>query len=219
MSDAVDPCQPPRPPEASAEPAAPPDGWNEDLYRATCTALIEPEVPVSAWSGLGCLVLSLVLFALSFYSSIDAARLAILIPVLILHELGHFAGMRLFGYRNVQMFFVPFLGAAVSGRKHAAPVWQQVVVLLLGPLPGLVLALVLQVVYAPDRESLLGEVVLWLVALNGFNLLPIVPLDGGRIADVLFFARRATLAVTFRLLAVAALVALGYWLAAWPFLL
>ena len=89
---------------------------------------------------MGCLILSLVLFALSFYSSTDAAKLAILIPVLLLHELGHFAGMRLFGYRNVQMFFVPFLGAAVSGRKHAAPVWQQVVVLLLGPLPGLLVA-------------------------------------------------------------------------------
>jgi Zn-dependent protease len=165
--------------------------------------------------GIGCLLFSLAVFALSFGSGGRWASLLIIIPVLFLHEMGHYLGMRLFGYRNVQMFFIPFFGAAVSGSKHAAPVWQQAIMLLLGPLPGIFLGLVLQIVYKPVGEHWLTSAVLWLVVLNGLNLVPIVPLDGGRLADLLLFARRPVQALAFRLFAVAALAGLGFFLRDW----
>src|SRR5262245_2424702 len=34
--------------------------------------------------------------------------IAILVGVLLLHELGHLAGMRLFGYRDLRVLFIPF---------------------------------------------------------------------------------------------------------------
>src|SRR4051812_15229775 len=37
--------------------------------------------------------------------------LALLVPILLFHELGHYLAMRIFGYRNVRMFFIPLLGA------------------------------------------------------------------------------------------------------------
>jgi Zn-dependent protease len=209
------------PSDPSPDRAAPPvelpaDEWDEDLYRATATVLIEPDIASSPWRGLGCLLLTLALFAASFFFwSTDLRVLGLIILILLLHETGHFAGMRVFGYRNVQMFFIPFFGAAVSGRKHAAPVWQQGVVLLLGPLPGILLGLALQAWYRLPSNTLAGEMVMLLVIVNGFNLLPVVPLDGGRLIDVLIFARRPWLAVAFRLLAVGALL-LGAWkLASW----
>jgi len=45
---------------------------------------------------------------------------AMLVGVLFFHELGHYVGMRIFGYRNVRMFFIPLFGAAVSGQKTTA---------------------------------------------------------------------------------------------------
>ncbi|NTV04424.1 LptF/LptG family permease, partial [bacterium] len=45
---------------------------------------------------------------------------AVLVGVLLVHELGHFAAMKLFKYSDVQIFFIPMLGAAVTGSptKH-----------------------------------------------------------------------------------------------------
>src|SRR5436305_121783 len=62
----------------------------------------------------------------------------------------------------------------------------------------------------PLPGELLSELVLWLLVVNAFNLLPIVPLDGGRLLDILLFARRPVLAVSFRVFAVLALVGLAY---------
>jgi Zn-dependent protease len=193
---------------APRESQEPPD-WNEELYQATTQLLIEPPASRSAWAGLGCLLLSLALFVLSFFASLGFEVLAIIIPVLLFHEAGHWVGMRLFGYRNMRMFFIPFFGAAVSGTKHAAPAWQRAVVLLLGPLPGIVLGLALYLTLAPAPDNWLHKLTVWLVILNGINLAPLFPLDGGQLLDVLLFSRRPWLAVAFRLLAVAGLAAVA----------
>lgn len=190
-------------------PDAPADDWDEDLYQATATVLAEPEAAGSPARNAGCLLLSLALFVLAAYVSSWKA-IGVIVGVLFFHELGHYAGMRLFGYSNLRMFFIPFFGAVVSGRKHAAPAWQQGTVLLLGPLPGILLALGLQLWLRPDRENLPGELVSMLVIINAFNLLPLVPLDGGRLIDLLFFARRPLLASLFTLFAALCLGALAF---------
>lgn len=88
---------------------------------------------------------SLLLFAIlgwvmvGFLESFTFVDLLILISVLLVHELGHYAGMRVFGYRNVQMFFIPLFGAAVSGHGIRASVARHATALLLGPVPGLLL--------------------------------------------------------------------------------
>src|SRR5262249_32626040 len=117
----------------------------------------------------------------------------ILVGVLLFHELGHFLGMRLFGYRDVSMFFIPFFGAAVTGRKDWAPVWQRAVVLLLGPLPGLVLGSALWVGLLKAEHPFICEAAGWLIALNLLNLVPIEPLDGGRLVNLLLFFRHPRL--------------------------
>ena len=45
--------------------------------------------------------------------------LLILVSVLLFHELGHFVGMRVFGYRDVKHVLHPVLCAAVSGKRGA----------------------------------------------------------------------------------------------------
>jgi Zn-dependent protease len=126
--------------------------------------------------------------------------LAALMLVLLVHELGHYLAMRVFGYRDLSIFFLPLLGAAAAGTKDNAPPWQQLVILLAGPVPGLVLALGTLAglaLAAPDAlltlpgaaDGFFFQLIVLAIVINALNLLPIVPLDGGRIAELLFFAR------------------------------
>jgi tetratricopeptide (TPR) repeat protein len=195
--------------------AAAPALSDEELYQATRQELAKVVPPQSRLQAIGILIGTIALFAAAsvFFDGSEAVRaLLFIVPVLFLHEAGHYLGMRVFGYRDVTMFFIPLFGAAVSGRKHGAPVWQQAIVLLLGPLPGIVLALALQLIFAPAPGRWMVGAIQYLLIINAFNLLPIKPLDGGRIVDILFFARQPWLAAGFQVLAVASLA----WLA-WVF--
>ena len=116
--------------------------------------------------------------------------IAVVVGVLAFHEAGHFVAMKALGYENMNVFFVPFLGAAVSGRARKPGGWRAGVVSLAGPVPGLVLAAVL----TPLLPSL-GSVpvvrvaVSTLVFVNALNLLPFLPLDGGRVMNTILFSR------------------------------
>ena len=108
-------------------------------------------------------VVSLMLFVGSAGAFIDSVRfLSVLVAILFVHELGHYLAMRWFGYRNLRMFFIPFLGAAVSGQNYNVAGWKKVVVSLLGPLPGIGIGILLGVIAVslkqnPDTESLPGR--------------------------------------------------------------
>jgi Zn-dependent protease len=106
-----------------------------------------------------------------------------------LHEAGHWLPMRLFRYRGAAPVFIPFTGATERARKLHAPAWQQLVVLLGGPLPGLIagLATLGYGYFAPDTPLWLIDAAGMAVALNALHLLPVLPMDGGKIIDLLVF--------------------------------
>jgi Zn-dependent protease len=175
----------------------------EREYQQAREAFLAPERPSN--KGL-ILVGTLVLFLLSVSREHSARSLMLLIPVLLFHELGHWAGMRLFGFQDVKMFFIPFFGAAVSGRNRGVVSWKEALVLLLGPVPGIIVGCVVAGLSIPTKSTLLGELALMLLAINGFNLLPLVPLDGGRLFQLLLFSRHRYLELAFTLLTSLALV-------------
>ena len=114
---------------------------------------------------------------------------AMLVPVLLFHELGHWLAMKWFGYRNVRMFFIPFLGAAVQGSHHNIAGWKKVVVSMMGPVPGILLSpLLLWIGYSTDQPYLYTVAAVTLM-LNAFNLLPVIPLDGGWVFHNVLFCR------------------------------
>jgi Zn-dependent protease len=135
----------------------------------------------------------------------SADFLLILVAVLFVHEMGHWVAMRIFGYRNMKMFFIPFFGAAVSGRHYNVPGWKKAIVSLMGPLPGLILGAGIGWLGVTMHQPLLVKISLIALALNGFNLLPILPLDGGWIVQAILFSRHHWLELAFRVVALAAL--------------
>jgi len=142
------------------------------------------------------------------YASLFAPYyLAIFLSVLLLHEGGHLLAMKLCGYRNTSMLFIPFLGAVATARqKDDATLSQKFWVLFAGPLPGLILGVGLAIATRNGIYPHWVQETIWmLVGLNFFNLLPIYPLDGGQIADLLLFSRFPYLGVCFKILGVGCL--------------
>ncbi len=135
--------------------------------------------------------------------------LAMTVPILLFHEGGHYLAMRVFRYRNVRMFFIPGFGAAVSGQGYGAPGWKKVIVSLMGPLPGIAAAAVLGIVGIALHHPLAVKAAMLGVILNGFNLLPVLPMDGGRVVQYLLFSRHWGLDIGFRVVAAGVLIAAG----------
>jgi Zn-dependent protease len=100
--------------------------------------------------------------------------------LLLVHELGHVLELRRQGVPASAPLFIPFLGAVVGMKQMPADAWREARVALAGPLLGTAGTLaVWGVAEALDSELLLAIAFVGFF-LNLFNLLPIVPLDGGR---------------------------------------
>ena len=133
----------------------------------------------------------------------------LLLPILFFHEAGHWVAMRFCRYRNLRMFFIPLFGAAVSGQNWNVPGWKKALVSLAGPVPGIALGVVLGTVGLLMKKPLLTEAATLALFLNGFNLLPILPLDGGHVLQATLFCRNRWLDFVFRLLAIVGLLVMG----------
>ncbi len=139
-----------------------------------------------------------------------------IIFVLFIHEMGHLIGMRMFGYKNVQMFFIPMLGAAVSGQGQNTPGYKKAIVSLMGPVPGIFIGIGCMIAsfFLADGQWCYRLGVMF-AAINGFNLLPFFPLDGGRVVYDILFSRNQYLELIFRVLAALALIGAGLLMEAW----
>jgi len=153
------------------------------------------------------LAISLVVFfSLGLFRN-PVTDILIIIAVLLLHETGHFAGMRLFGYQDVRMFFIPLFGAAAAGHNIGAEGYKKAIVSLLGPIPGMLLGLGVLILYAYTRVEILQQAAILLLIINAFNLLPFYPLDGGRFLHTVLFCRGRYLEAAFTTFAGLAILA------------
>lgn len=156
------------------------------------------------------------MFFLSFGWKLSIQSVSILLLVVFFHELGHIAAMKFFGYRDLKILFVPFLGAVALGRQKNVPTHQKVIVALAGPIPGLLLGICLYAFFgtaATEKDSILLETTWALIGLNFFNLLPVMPLDGGQVLHALVFSRLPSLEAIFGIGGGLLLGLAGFWLA------
>jgi len=121
------------------------------------------------------------------------ATLPLLVIILIVHELGHYFAMRYFGYQDTSIFFIPFFGAAAKGEKEHVTPFEEYIVFLAGPLPGIIIGVGIFIYVGVGSKleeiSWLQHYALFSIVLNYLNLLPIYPLDGGKIVQSLLFTR------------------------------
>lgn len=149
-------------------------------------------------------LISLIIYAVLFYGIFDSSisYMAALLVVLLIHELGHFFAMKVFNYSNVKLFFIPLLGAYVSGKKTIISQRQMSIVILAGPVPGIIIGFCLFMVnfiYPSEPLMMLANIFLFL---NLFNLLPFMPLDGGRLIEILFLKQNHNIRIVFTIISI-----------------
>ncbi|HXJ22789.1 MAG TPA: site-2 protease family protein [Polyangia bacterium] len=127
--------------------------------------------------------------------------IAALVPILFIHELGHWLAMRAFGHRDARIAFIPLMGAATMTRQPFKKRWQEIVMLLAGPVPGIVGGMALLVISIMRHMPQLQLIAAMSVGINAINLLPLHPLDGGRILHALVTAGRPRLDLAFKTIA------------------
>ena len=115
-----------------------------------------------------------------------------IVILLLVHELGHVIELRRQGIPASAPMFIPFLGAVVASRSLGKNAYIEARVGLAGPILGTIGSAVCIGVWAITGHDYWRALGYFGFFLNLFNLLPVVPLDGGRamaaMSPVLWFA-------------------------------
>jgi Zn-dependent protease len=102
------------------------------------------------------------------------------VVLLLVHEMGHVIQLRREGIKASAPMFIPFLGAVVAAKSLGKDATAEARVGLAGPVLGSLGAAALIPVYLITGDELWRALAFTGFFLNLINLLPVVPLDGGR---------------------------------------
>ncbi|PZR26878.1 MAG: hypothetical protein DI535_12810 [Citrobacter freundii] len=150
--------------------------------------------------------------------------LLVITAIVVLHEMGHFVAMKCYRYRDLGIFFIPLLGAYVSGTKREVSQRQSAVILLAGPLPGIILGIGFLLLEKYTQQSYypfniaLSQIAAFLILLNLINLLPIYPLDGGQLLNRVFLDEEGLLSKIFVFISIG-LLCFAAWKIHWALLI
>ena len=126
------------------------------------------------------------LLSLVVYASIWGWRYAAgFMALLFAHEMGHYVAARQCGLKVGAPAFIPFVGAWIALEDQPHNVETEAYVAIAGPVVGTIAALAVYLWARSENSGLLLAISYSGLFLNLFNLLPISPLDGGRVTAVL----------------------------------
>lgn len=131
----------------------------------------------------------LVLLSFAVYSLVWSWEFAgLIICALMFHEYGHIWAMKRCGVPTKGIYLIPFIGGAAVGSDEMPSRNADVFMSLMGPVFGFVLALLTALVYIWTGWTALAAATVWMVFVNLFNLVPIYPLDGGRVLKCIAYS-------------------------------
>ena len=102
------------------------------------------------------------------------------VVLLFIHEMGHVIALRREGIKSSAPMFVPFMGALITSKSLGDNALAEARVGLAGPILGSLAAAAVAVAGELLHSDMLIALAYVGFLINLFNLLPIVPLDGGR---------------------------------------
>jgi Zn-dependent protease len=102
------------------------------------------------------------------------------VALLLVHEMGHVIQLRREGLKASLPMFIPFMGAVISARSLGDDALAEARVGLAGPILGSIGAAACIAIWHATGNDLFRALAYIGFFLNLFNLLPVVPLDGGR---------------------------------------
>jgi Zn-dependent protease len=105
---------------------------------------------------------------------------AVFVALLFIHEIGHVIQLRREGVKASAPMFIPFLGAFVAMKEMPKDAGAEARVGLAGPVLGSIGCLIPLALWLITGNEFWQAGAFIGIFLNLFNLLPILPLDGGR---------------------------------------
>jgi Zn-dependent protease len=121
------------------------------------------------------------LVSIAAYATIWGFQFAIgFVVLLLVHEMGHVIALRREGIRASAPMFIPFLGAVITSKSLGDNALAEAKVGLAGPVLGSIGSAVCILIWHATGNDLWRALAFTGFFLNLFNLLPVVPLDGGR---------------------------------------
>ena len=124
-------------------------------------------------------------------------QVVIIISVLLLiHECGHFFTAYFLNWQTERISFYPFGGISKFSHEINCPIKEELLVLLMGPITQYLFYLfIINNTYLYNYQDLLKTINYSILI---FNLLPIYPLDGGRIVQA-FICYLTSYALSFKI--------------------
>jgi Zn-dependent protease len=108
-----------------------------------------------------------------------------LVVLLFVHEMGHVLEAKNQGLPVSAPLFIPFMGALITLKQMPHNAWREARLAIAGPLLGSAGALAIYIAGVAFDSRALKALAFLGFFINLFNLLPVVPLDGGRISAAL----------------------------------
>ena len=105
--------------------------------------------------------------------------------LIFFHELGHYIAARLCGLNVGAPMFIPFVGAWISMKEMPRDVHTEAYVGFAGPFVGTLAALACYWIARSTDSQIMLALAYSGFMLNLFNLIPISPMDGGRITAII----------------------------------
>jgi Zn-dependent protease len=121
------------------------------------------------------------LVSIAAYSFVFGWTFAVgFVVLLLVHEMGHVIQLRREGIKASAPMFIPFLGAVITSRSLGDNALAEARVGLAGPILGSVGSAACILIWHATGSDIWRALAFTGFFLNLFNLLPVVPLDGGR---------------------------------------
>jgi len=138
-------------------------------------------IKVKAVTTLGTMFISIVAYALAFGWPFAVG----FVLLLFVHEIGHVIQLRREGVEASAPVFIPFLGAVIAAKSLGKDAVAEARVGLAGPILGTIGTLIPLAVWLATGSDLWRALAYVGFFINLINLMPVLPLDGGRAMAVL----------------------------------
>lgn len=145
-------------------------------WRRWWTVIVGILIKIKALIVVGSLLLSMLVYGLAFGWAYGMG----LVVIIAVHEFGHVVANRQKGIPSSLPIFIPFLGAFIQLKQFPKDAGDEAYIGIMGPLFGLAATLCALGVGIATGQAIFFAIAEIGFLLHVFNLMPVLPLDGGR---------------------------------------
>lgn len=136
--------------------------------------------------------------SIGLYSYLFSWQMGIsLVAFIFIHEYGHYWAMKKCGIKTKGIYLIPGFGGAAVAAEGFKSARNEAYIAVMGPLFGLFFIVPMIALYFVFSDPMYAAIASLMALINLFNLLPINPLDGGRIVKALLYSFKASFGFFF----------------------